>query len=122
TLRYMSPEQASGKPGLVDHHTDIYSLGVSMYELATLETAFKGQDRGELLRRITSEEPAAPRKLNPSMPKELETIILKAIAKAPDERYGSARELARIFGASWTISPSWPNVQASWKGWRSGPA
>jgi serine/threonine protein kinase/Tfp pilus assembly protein PilF len=94
TLRYMSPEQASAKPGLVDHHTDVYSLGVTLYELATLEPAFKGQDREELLRQITSEEPAPPRRLKASLPRELETIILKAIAKTPEERYGSSKELA----------------------------
>jgi serine/threonine protein kinase/tetratricopeptide (TPR) repeat protein len=94
TLRYMSPEQASAKPGLLDHRTDIYSLGASLYELSTLEAAFNGQDREELLRQITAEAPAQPRKLDPSMPRDFETIILKTIAKTPDERYGSTRELA----------------------------
>jgi serine/threonine protein kinase len=94
TLRYMSPEQASGKRELVDQRTDIYSLGVSLYELSTLEPAFHGQDREALLRLITSEEPPQPRKLNRAVPGELETIILKAIAKTPEERYGSAGEFA----------------------------
>jgi tetratricopeptide (TPR) repeat protein len=94
TLRYMSPEQARGKRGVLDERTDIYSLGITLYEFATLEPAFPAQDREELLRQITSVEPIQPRKLNPSTPRELETIVLKAIAKTPEERYQSARELA----------------------------
>ena len=84
TLRYMSPEQASGKRVVIDGRTDIYSLGVTLYELLTLEPAFEGHDRQELLRRIAEEEPQSPRKLNASIPRELETILLKAMAKEPD--------------------------------------
>jgi serine/threonine protein kinase len=58
TLRYMSPEQAQGKRLLIDHRTDIYSLGVTLYELLTLEPAFSGSDRGELMQQISFEEPA----------------------------------------------------------------
>jgi serine/threonine protein kinase len=94
TLRYMSPEQALGKKGLIDHRTDIYSLGVTLYELLTLEPVFNGSDRQELLRQIALEEPRPPRSLNFKLPIELETIVLKAIAKNPAERYGSALELA----------------------------
>jgi hypothetical protein len=94
TLRYMSPEQALAKRVPVDHRTDIYSLGATLYELLTLQPAFAGQDRQELLRRIAFEEPAPPRRLNKSIPAELETIVLKALEKNPAERYGTARELA----------------------------
>src|SRR5439155_11963549 len=58
------------------------------------EAACKAKEREDLLGQITSEEPAPPRKLNPCLPRELETILFKAIAKIPDERYGSAQELA----------------------------
>jgi serine/threonine-protein kinase len=94
TLRYMSPEQALAKRGYLDHRTDIYSLGVTLYELLTLQPAIEGSDRQELLRSIAQEEPIAPRKHNPTIPRELETIVLKAMTKEPAHRYTTAQELA----------------------------
>ncbi|HEV3021693.1 MAG TPA: serine/threonine-protein kinase [Pirellulales bacterium] len=94
TLRYMSPEQASAERAIVDHRSDIYSLGATLYELLTLEPAFAGNSRDELLRRIVSEEPRRPRRLNPSVPAELETIVLKTLAKQPQMRYATAQALA----------------------------
>jgi serine/threonine protein kinase/Flp pilus assembly protein TadD len=94
TLRYMSPEQALANRGLVDHRTDIYSLGMTLYELLTFRPAVPGNDRQELLRRIAFEEPLAPRRLNKSIPAELETIVLKAIEKRPPDRFASAQQLA----------------------------
>jgi tetratricopeptide (TPR) repeat protein len=94
TLRYMSPEQALAKRVPIDHRTDIYSLGVTLYELLTLEPVFPGRDRQELLRQIAFEEPRVPRRWNRNIPAELETIVLKAIAKNPAERYATAQELA----------------------------
>jgi serine/threonine protein kinase/Flp pilus assembly protein TadD len=94
TLRYMSPEQAMAKRGLLDQRTDIYSLGATLYELATLEPAFGGSDRQELLRQIAFEEPKPPRRLNRAVPVDLETILLKALAKEPSGRYATAQEMA----------------------------
>jgi WD40 repeat protein/serine/threonine protein kinase len=94
TIRYMSPEQALGKRVPIDHRTDIYSLGVTLYELLTLERAYDGRTREEVLRQIAFEEPRPPRRLNPAVPAELETIVLKALAKNPEERYATAQELA----------------------------
>lgn len=93
TLRYMSPEQAMGKRMLVDHRTDIYSLGVTLYELLTLTPVFDGHDRQELLNQIANDEPRPPRALDKSIPVELETIIIKAIAKQPIERYTSVQDM-----------------------------
>jgi WD40 repeat protein/serine/threonine protein kinase len=94
TLRYMSPEQALAQRVAIDHRTDIYSLGVSLYELLTLEPVFDGRDRHELLRQVAFDEPRPPRRLNKAIPEELETIVLKAMEKNPIERYASAQELA----------------------------
>ena len=94
TIRYMSPEQALGRRVVLDHRTDIYSLGVTLYELLALQPLFDGEDRKELLKQIALAEPVALRKLNPSIPRELETVIHKAIRKDPDERYQSAIEIA----------------------------
>jgi serine/threonine protein kinase/Flp pilus assembly protein TadD len=94
TLRYMSPEQALGRAAGVDHRADLYALGATLYELLTLEPAFPGRDRQELLRRIAFDEPRPPRRVNRRVPEELETIVLKAMAKAPEERYATAQGLA----------------------------
>ena len=94
TLRYMSPEQAQAKRGYLDHRTDIYSLGATLYELVTLRPAVDGQDRQEVLRKIAHDEPTLPRRLNPAVPRELETILLKSMNKEPESRYTTAQELA----------------------------
>ena len=94
TVRYASPEQTRARPGLVDHRTDIYSLGATLYELLTLRPLFEGRDRNELLRQIADGEPRSPRSLRPAVPEELETVILKALAKEPAERYATAQEMA----------------------------
>jgi serine/threonine protein kinase/Flp pilus assembly protein TadD len=94
TLRYMSPEQALAKRVVVDHRSDIYSLGVTLYELVTLQPAFTGDDRQELLRQIAFDEPRKPRQLNNRIPADLETIVLKATEKNPPDRYATAGELA----------------------------
>jgi serine/threonine protein kinase len=94
TLRYMSPEQAEARGGVVDQRTDIYALGLTLYELLTLRPAFVGLDHRELLRQIALDEPIAPRRLNPAVPRDLETIVLKAIAKDPSCRYSTAQELS----------------------------
>jgi serine/threonine protein kinase len=94
TLRYMSPEQASGRKLAVDHRTDVYSLGATLYELLTLEPIFAGHDRQTLLHQILTEEPRRPRLVDRGVPVELETIVLKALAKAPEDRYATAGEMA----------------------------
>jgi serine/threonine protein kinase len=94
TLRYVSPEQALPGRGVVDHRTDVYALGVTLYEFLTLTPAVGGQDRREVLHRIATQEPCPPRRLNPAIPADLQTIVLKAAAREPGERYATAQELA----------------------------
>jgi serine/threonine protein kinase len=94
TLHYMSPEQALAKRVVIDHRSDVYSLGATLYELLTLRPVFTGNDRQELLRQIAFEEPKAPRRLNRAVPRELETIVCKALEKNPAERYATAQEMA----------------------------
>lgn len=93
TVRYMSPEQLLCQPGLVDQRTDLYSLGVTLYELLTLRACFAGDTKAELMRQIEHDEPVAPRRFSPTLPRDLETIVLKAISKNREQRYSTAREL-----------------------------
>ena len=93
TLRYMSPEQATGDRRLIDHRTDVYSLGVTLYELLTLRPAFPESDRARLVQQIATQDPVPPRRLNRAVPVELETIVLKALSKTPAERYATAQEM-----------------------------
>jgi tetratricopeptide (TPR) repeat protein len=113
TLRYMSPEQALAKRVTVDHRTDIYSLGITLYELLTHRPAFNGVDREEVLRQIAFEEPTPLRKHNSAIPFDLATIIQKAIEKNPHDRYPTAGDLAddlRRFVASEPIRAKPPTL------------
>lgn len=91
TLRYMAPERFHGE---VDARSDIYGLGLSLYELLTLRPAYEDSNPSTLMQRISRETPAHPRDVNPQVPLDLETIVLKAIAREPAHRYGSAQEMA----------------------------
>ena len=91
TLRYMAPEQALGR-GVVDHRSDIHSLCGTLYELLTLQPVFDGVERERLLHQIVAEEPTPPRAINRQIPRDLQTIVLKALAREPVERYDSAAE------------------------------
>jgi WD40 repeat protein/serine/threonine protein kinase len=95
TPAYMSPEQAAGldPAAAIDHRTDIYSLGVILYELLTGSIPFSGT-RHEVLDKVVHCDPPSPRRLARSIPRDLESICLKAMAKEPRHRYASARELA----------------------------
>jgi serine/threonine protein kinase/WD40 repeat protein len=97
TPRYMSPEQAAAARKPIDHRTDIYSLGATLYELLTRRPAFDGPTPTDVVLQILDREPIAPRRLNPAVPRDLETIVLKAMAKRPEDRYQDASELAADF-------------------------
>jgi len=91
TPSYMSPEQIKGK--LVDGRSDIFSLGVVLYEMVTGEKPFPGQNITTVIYKIVNEEPVAPRQLDPSIHPGLNSIILKALAKEPAQRYQNCRDL-----------------------------
>ncbi|QEH35647.1 Serine/threonine-protein kinase PrkC [Aquisphaera giovannonii] len=91
TLRYMAPERFRGQ---ADRRSDIFSLGLTLYEMVTLRPAFAATERVQLIERMLHNEPPRPRKLDGHVPRDLETLILKAIAKEPGRRYQTAGELA----------------------------
>jgi len=94
TLRYMSPEQAAGRRVPIDHRTDVYSLGATLYELLTLQPIFSAQDRPALLQQIFNDDPKPLHQWNRAIPHELETIVMKATAKSPTDRYATAADMA----------------------------
>jgi eukaryotic-like serine/threonine-protein kinase len=91
TIRYMAPERFRGRS---DPRCDLYALGITLYELLTLRPAFAGPDKAHLIEQVLRDEPPRPRSLDRRIPRDLETIILKAMAKEPTHRYSSAGELA----------------------------
>jgi WD40 repeat protein len=95
TLRYMAPERFGGR---FDARSDVYSLGLTLYEAMTLRSAYDESDRGRLITQILNVDPPPPRQLDGAIPSDLETIVLKAIARDPQGRYATAGELAADLG------------------------
>jgi hypothetical protein len=94
TPRYMSPEQAAAARTPVDQRSDVYSLGATLYELATGKPVFEAPTAGQLFEQIAQAEPVPPRLHRPELPRDLETVLLHCLAKDPAQRYPTARELA----------------------------
>jgi eukaryotic-like serine/threonine-protein kinase len=94
TPYYMSPEQAASKRIGIDHRTDVFSLGVTLYEILTFELPFDGETSQEVIKKILLQDPRDPRKANPKVPRDLGVICLKAMEKEPDRRYAAMEDFA----------------------------
>jgi serine/threonine protein kinase len=94
TPRYISPEQAAAAHNKLDHRTDLYSLGATLYELATNKPVFTGDSPHEVISQIITRDPTPPRQHLASLPRDLDTILLKCLAKESSGRYATAGQLA----------------------------
>jgi serine/threonine protein kinase/Tfp pilus assembly protein PilF len=117
TPLYMSPEQARRKKIPVDHRTDIYSLGTTLYEMLALRPPFQGKDHNDTLSQIIERDPIEPRKLNSRIPRDLETIVLKCLRKEPADRYGTAEALAQDLRRFIRSDPVEARAQPRWERW-----
>ncbi len=115
TPAYMSPEQARARRIQVDHRTDVYSLGATLYETLTLAAPFRGKDHADTLSQIIERDPVAPRGINARVPKELETIVLKCLRKNAGDRYGTAEALAQDLRRFVRGDPIEARPQARWE-------
>jgi serine/threonine protein kinase/Tfp pilus assembly protein PilF len=125
TLRYSSPEQAFARHREVGPRADVYSLGATLFELLTLEPACPGVTREEILSH-KSDDPLLARRVNPQIPKDLETIVMKAMAPRPEDRFASAQEMAEDLQRFLDDEPirarrlTWAQRALRW-GWKHRP-
>ncbi len=115
TVLYMSPEQAMAKRIRIDHRTDIYSLGATIYEMLALNPPFQGKHHQDTLSKIIFQDPRPAKQLNPRIPRDLETIVLKCLRKDPGDRYGTAEALGQDLRRFVRGDPIEARPQASWE-------
>ena len=123
TLRYMAPERFNGR---ADARSDVYALGVTLYEMLTLRPAFAESDRLKLIERISNGAVPKPRSIDPRIPSDMETIVLKAMASEPGERYASAEALAedleRFLADRTILARRSSTRERAWRWCRRNPA
>ena len=113
TPRYMSPEQASAARHRLDHRTDVYSLGATLYELLTNRPVFSADTPHEVIDQILNLEPIPPRQLTPSLSRDIETILVKRLGKDPGQRMRRPANCPTIFEPCSTAGRSRHVVPAS---------
>jgi serine/threonine protein kinase/WD40 repeat protein len=122
TIRYMAPERFEGQG---DARSDVYSLGITLYEMLTLSPAFAGERRAELIDRVRHAVPPRPRQLDPRIPRDLETVVLKAIAKEPIRRYQEvaalAEDLRRFLADRPVLARRSTAMERTWRWCRRNP-
>src|SRR5467141_634042 len=111
TPSYMSPEQVKGRA--VDGRSDIFSLGVMLYEMVTGEKPFPGQNITTVIYKIVNEEPVPPRQINPSIHAGISAVVMRALEKEPDQRYQSCREMLEDLRNYRSIAPGAGNPQST---------
>ncbi len=126
TLAYMSPEQAEGRVDELDARTDIYSLGAILYEILSGAAPYVGKTDVDTLRQLVVSEPVAPRRIRRDVPRDLEAICLKCLARVPARRYATAHELAadlrRFLAGEPTVARPLGAWGSTWKWMRRRPA
>ena len=115
TPGYMSPEQASGQPETIGARSDVYSLGAVLYELLCGRTPFEWRSTQDFLRNVGTRDPVPPRRIDPGVPRDLEIICLKALERAPKDRYATAGALQRDLEAYLAREPIAARPLTTWQ-------